>query len=61
MNSTSGMSNPAASFQPYRRRLLRLAYRMLGSMANAGYAVQETYLRWHATDRDRVLDQGHFS
>ena len=29
------MSNPAASFEPYRRRLLGLAYRMLGSMADA--------------------------
>ena len=48
------MSNPAASFEPYRRRLLGLAYRMLGSMADAEDAVQETYLRWHAADRDRV-------
>lgn len=29
------MSDPAASFEPYRRRLLGLAYRMLGSMADA--------------------------
>jgi RNA polymerase sigma-70 factor, ECF subfamily len=48
------MSNPATSFEPYRRRLLGLAYRMLGSVADAEDAVQETYLRWHATDRDRV-------
>jgi RNA polymerase sigma-70 factor (ECF subfamily) len=50
------MSNPAASFEPYRRRLLGLAYRMLGSMADAEDAVQETYLRWHAADRERVSD-----
>jgi len=54
------MSNPAASFEPYRRRLLGLAYRMLGSMADAEDAVQETYLRWHGTDRDTVLDQRAF-
>jgi RNA polymerase sigma-70 factor, ECF subfamily len=54
------MSNPAASFEPYRRRLLGLAYRMLGSMADAEDAVQETYLRWHATDRDRVSDARGF-
>jgi DNA-directed RNA polymerase specialized sigma24 family protein len=49
------MSNLAASFEPYRRRLLGLGYRMLGSMADAEDAVQETYLRWHAADRDRVF------
>jgi len=54
------MSNPAASFEPYRRRLLGLAYRMLGSMADAEDAVQETYLRWHAADRDSVLDPRAF-
>jgi RNA polymerase sigma-70 factor (ECF subfamily) len=54
------MSNPAASFEPYRRRLLGLAYRMLGSMADAEDAVQETYLRWHAADRDRVSDPRAF-
>jgi RNA polymerase sigma-70 factor, ECF subfamily len=48
------MSNPAASFEPYRQRLLGLAYRMLGSLADAEDAVQETYLRWHAADRDNV-------
>ena len=54
------MPNPAASFEPYRRRLLGLAYRMLGSMADAEDAVQETYLRWHAADRERVLDPRAF-
>ena len=53
-------ADPAASFEPYRRRLLGLAYRMLGSMADAEDAVQETYLRWHATGRDRVLDPRAF-
>jgi RNA polymerase sigma-70 factor (ECF subfamily) len=54
------MPNPAASFQPHRRRLLGLAYRMLGSMADAEDAVQETYLRWHAADRDGVSDPRAF-
>ena len=54
------MSNPAASFETYRRRLLGLAYRMLGSMADAEDAVQETYLRWHAAARDQVLDPRAF-
>ena len=54
------MSNPAASFEPYRRRLLGLAYRMLGSMADAEDAVQEAYLRWHGADRDQVFDAKAF-
>ena len=54
------MSNPAASFEPYRRRLLGLAYRMLGSMADAEDAVQEAYLRWHAADREAVRDPRAF-
>ena len=60
MSSADAMSNPAASFEPYRRRLLGLAYRMLGSMADAEDAVQETYLRWHAVDRDKVSDPRAF-
>lgn len=54
------MSSPAESFEPYRRRLLGLAYRMLGSMADAEDAVQETYLRWHAAGRDAVTDPRAF-
>ena len=54
------MPNPAASFEPYRRRLLGLAYRMLGSMSDAEDAVQDTYLRWHAANRDTVSDPRAF-
>jgi RNA polymerase sigma-70 factor (ECF subfamily) len=53
-------SEPSASFEPQRRSLLGLAYRMLGSMAEAEDAVQEAYLRWHGTDRARVVDPRAF-
>jgi RNA polymerase sigma-70 factor (ECF subfamily) len=56
----NAMSNPAATFEPYRRRLLGLAYRMLGSMADAEDAVQETYLRWHGADRNQVSEPRAF-
>jgi RNA polymerase sigma-70 factor, ECF subfamily len=49
-------SDPSATFEPHRRRLFGLAYRMLGSMAEAEDAVQEAYLRWHAADRASVED-----
>jgi DNA-directed RNA polymerase specialized sigma24 family protein len=34
-----------------RRQLINLAYRLLGSLAEAEDAVQETYVRWYAMSR----------
>ena len=59
-SSANAMSNAAATFEPYRGWLLGLAYRMLGSMADVEDPVQETYLRWHAADRDKVSDSMAF-
>jgi len=54
------MTDPAVSFEPHRRRLLGLAYRMLGSVSEAEDAVQDAYLRWHAADRDVVSNTRAF-
>jgi RNA polymerase sigma-70 factor (ECF subfamily) len=36
-----------------RRQLINLAYRLLGSLAEAEDAVQETYARWYAMSREQ--------
>ncbi|MFI5916447.1 sigma-70 family RNA polymerase sigma factor [Dactylosporangium sp. NPDC051541] len=41
-------------FEANRRRLASLAYRLLGSAADAEDAVQDTYLRWHAAERQHI-------
>ncbi|EJL30929.1 sigma-70 family RNA polymerase sigma factor [Novosphingobium sp. AP12] len=49
------MDHAAASFDAHRTGLLRVAYRMLGSMADAEDVVQEAFIRWAQTDRAAVL------
>jgi RNA polymerase sigma-70 factor (ECF subfamily) len=46
----TGADDPAASFTPLRPKLARIAYRMLGSVADAEDVVQEAYLRWSGVD-----------
>ncbi|AYL40417.1 RNA polymerase subunit sigma-70 (plasmid) [Streptomyces fungicidicus] len=41
-------------FEASRGRLASLAYRLLGSAADAEDAVQDTFLRWQAADRERI-------
>ena len=45
---------PRPEFEAYRPRLFGLAYRLLGSAAEAEDVVQEAFLRWHRTDRRRI-------
>jgi RNA polymerase sigma-70 factor (ECF subfamily) len=42
------------AFETHRRALTGLAYRMLGSRAEAEDIVQDAYLRWHAADRSAI-------
>jgi RNA polymerase sigma-70 factor (TIGR02957 family) len=41
-------------FEAARARLEAIAYRLLGSAAEAEDVVQETFLRWQAADTDRI-------
>jgi RNA polymerase sigma factor (sigma-70 family) len=44
----------AGHFEASRNRLASLAYRLLGSAADAEDAVQDAFLRWQAADRQRI-------
>jgi RNA polymerase sigma-70 factor, ECF subfamily len=48
------MENSTGAFEQSRGRLFALAYRMLGSRAEAEDVVQDAYVRWHQSDRDVV-------
>jgi RNA polymerase sigma-70 factor (ECF subfamily) len=50
----------AASFDPLRPKLMRVAYRMLGSVADAEDMVQEAFIRWLKADRDEVREPEAF-
>lgn len=47
-------SDQACEFEAHRRTLTGLAYRMLGSRAEAEDVVQDAYLRWHGVDHGAV-------
>ncbi|HEV7312362.1 sigma-70 family RNA polymerase sigma factor [Sphingopyxis sp.] len=53
-------TDAAASFDPLRPLLTRVAYRMLGSVADAEDVVQDAFIRWLGTDRDAVREPAAF-
>jgi RNA polymerase sigma-70 factor, ECF subfamily len=55
-----GHEDAAASFDPLRPRLMRVAYRMLGSVADAEDMVQEAFIRWMGADRGAVREPEAF-
>lgn len=50
----------AKLFDPLRPKLTRLAYRMLGSVADAEDVVQDAFLRWLDTERSSVHEPEAF-
>ena len=50
----------AAGFGPLRPKLMRVAYRMLGSVSDAEDVVQEAFIRWMGTDRSQVREPEAF-
>jgi RNA polymerase sigma-70 factor (ECF subfamily) len=50
----------AASFDPLRPKLMRVAYRMLGSVADAEDVLQEAFIRWMGAARGEVREPEAF-
>ena len=50
----------AAGFDPLRPKLMRVAYRMLGSVADAEDVLQEAFIRWMGADRSEVREPEAF-
>jgi RNA polymerase sigma-70 factor (ECF subfamily) len=58
--AASALDQAASVFLGLRPRLFGIAYRMLGSSAEAEDIVQEVWVRWQTTDRTAVLDPAAF-
>ena len=54
------LEDAAASFEPLRPKLKRVAYGMLGSVADAEDMVQEAFIRWMKADRSEVREPEAF-
>ena len=59
-SSTSTGDDGLSAFLSMRSRLFGIAYRMLGSAAEAEDVVQDVWLRWQTTDRRVVRDAAAF-
>jgi RNA polymerase sigma-70 factor (ECF subfamily) len=57
---TARSEDAAAGFEPLRPTLMRVAYRMLGSVVDAEDMVQEAFIRWMSADRSEVREPEAF-
>lgn len=60
MTAKPTLGDAAAAFDPLRPKLMRVAYRMLGSVADAEDMVQEAFIRWMRVDRAEVREPEAF-
>ena len=60
MRTGTGQEGAAATFDPLRPKLMRVAYRMLGSVADAEDVLQEAFIRWMGADRNAVREPEAF-
>lgn len=58
--SAPSLDEAASAFVELQPRLFGIAYRVLGSAAEAEDVVQEVWLRWQRTDRSAVLSPAAF-
>jgi RNA polymerase sigma-70 factor, ECF subfamily len=60
LTANARSADAAASFEPLRPKLMRVAYRMLASVADAEDMVQEAFIRWMRADRSEVHEPKAF-
>ena len=60
MTTIANSEDAAAVFGPLRPKLIRVAYRMLGSVSDAEDIVQEAFIRWMKADRSEVREPEAF-
>jgi RNA polymerase sigma-70 factor (ECF subfamily) len=60
LTTSTTSADAAAEFQPLRPKLMRVAYRMLGSVADAEDVLQEAFIRWMRADRGELREPEAF-
>jgi RNA polymerase sigma-70 factor (ECF subfamily) len=53
-DNSDTVPSPLTTFNEHRRLLLSIAYRMVGSVADAEDVVQDAFIRWQQTDHDQI-------